>query len=466
MRGEGYQHDDAAHRPEGTGSERPYDLLTAVSLLYLALPVAIFLAGWLRPLWAAVGLLGLLGLLARVAPPRAFRLEATVPALAIALAAALLSGVGGAGLQNWDYNKHNALLHDLIRLPWPVRYADLGDADLAGPLVYYSAWYLPAALVGKFAGWEAANVVHFLWTLAGLVLALRWFGRFTHAKWGPPFLIAFSGLDVLGVLFSGKNPIALTNLEFHHWAGFAQYTHNLAGVNWVPHHAIPIWLGTSLVLSGQRRAWFLLPLWSPWAWVGTAPFLPLSGRSRRPWRIALLSLPALLGFAYLSSSRGQVVQNWAWQGKPTLAFLGSYVGFVVLEFGVIAVLTWAILRPTGRDRHVLGLAIALLLVLPLYRFGISGDLTMRASMPALFVLAVYAYRALAASRAKLRFALASVLLVGALAPLHEAAYSIVHYRWGPPAAGDLVSLPMTDGRPYARQFLGDPRKPFWRFLGR
>ena len=41
-------------------------------------------------------------------------------------------------------------------------------------LTYYVAYYLPAALVGKIAGWTAANVVLFAWSATGAALAFLW----------------------------------------------------------------------------------------------------------------------------------------------------------------------------------------------------------------------------------------------------------------------------------------------------
>ena len=50
--------------------------------------------------------------------------------LLLVLAWVLLSGVGGAFPQKEDMHWRNAIQHDLINYPWPVRYTDGFDSSL------------------------------------------------------------------------------------------------------------------------------------------------------------------------------------------------------------------------------------------------------------------------------------------------------------------------------------------------
>jgi hypothetical protein len=68
-----------------------------------------------------------------------------------------LSGIGGFGLQNWDFNFRNAVLHDLVDYSWPVVYPQ------GRILLYYFTYWLPAALAGKIFGWFGANIFLFVW---------------------------------------------------------------------------------------------------------------------------------------------------------------------------------------------------------------------------------------------------------------------------------------------------------------
>ena len=143
------------------------------SLLYLALPHALFLIGWLR-WWIAASLTLLLAAawLRRPAGSRTVTLGGVLFAAGAAFAVLIQSGVGGFGPQDMDWHKHNAVLMDLIRSPWPVVYEADGDRMA---LVYYVAYYLPAAVAGKLAGWRAANLALLAWTWIGLTGVLLWF---------------------------------------------------------------------------------------------------------------------------------------------------------------------------------------------------------------------------------------------------------------------------------------------------
>ena len=78
------------------------------------------------------------------------------------------------------------------------------------------------------------------------------------------------------------------------------------------------------------------------------------------------------------------------------------------------------------------LALAILLLLPLYRFGPSSDLMLRASAPALAVLALAAAEVLAGGGARgWRAALAALLLVGAVGAAQEPERALMVPRWAP-----------------------------------
>jgi len=74
-----------------------------------------------------------------------------------------------------------------------------------------------------------------------------------------------------------------------------------------------------------------------------------------------------------------------------------------------------------------------LLLLPLYRFGQSNDLPMRASIPALGVLALATVAPLAGQGPRRwRAVLALLLVVGAVGPAQEVARVFLKPRWAPP----------------------------------
>jgi len=166
-----------------------------------------------------------------------------------------LSGPGGFGVQTWDWAKHNAILKDLVEQPWPVAYATERD-DVA--LTYYVAHYLPAALAGKLAGWQAANVVLFAWTVIGCVLAMLWLVVLSGAPvWRClAIFVLFSGLDVVGAIaWSSRWSMRRWPNDFHleWWAGHWTYPGNVTLIAFAPHQATAGWLLTGLTIDGLRR---------------------------------------------------------------------------------------------------------------------------------------------------------------------------------------------------------------------
>ncbi|GEM_PF-2149311 len=175
-------------------------LLYRVSFLYLALPVLIFLLTWLR-LWlglicALVVVLALIQVWRERQGDSRLERRGILGGLLLLALWAWLSGVGGYAFQNSDHYCRNAVLRDLVNYSWPVVYRETvgGSPQM---LVYYFGHWLPAALVGKWLGWEAANAALFVWTWAGVVLAGLLLGqRLRWPLWNAALLwIFFSSMD-------------------------------------------------------------------------------------------------------------------------------------------------------------------------------------------------------------------------------------------------------------------------------
>lgn len=286
-----------------SGTREPIEILVASSVLFLSIPLAIFFLGYLR--WC-VGLPLAALLLARLArlcfeAPRADSESPPVPrsalllALTLALAWLAFSGIGGVGYQRWDFIKHNAVLKTLMDCAWPVRWTDPPYC-----FVYYCAWYLPAALVGKVFGWAAAQVALILWSLLGLVLTLLWVQQLVRRwSWTLPVLFVFaSGLDIIGYLLLHRHLPHGGEIEWwsHYWGRksdfyfVAQYSGNTSLLYYVPNQAIAGWLATALVLHtiytrtyGEYLpiCFLALLLWSPFAAVGLIPFGLVAARRLR-----------------------------------------------------------------------------------------------------------------------------------------------------------------------------------------
>lgn len=443
-------------------------LLRVATIAFLALPLFIFVVGWLK---AAVAFLLAVALVAVVAdlivegvssagPAVVSDARVSASSLALALipvaAVIAMSGAGGLGPGNWDWDKHAAILRDLVRQPWPVRYGV--DGGSAG-LTYYLGYHLPAAVVGKIAGWTAANATLALTSMIGAALALLWL--VVLARGAPLFcsglFVLFSGMDVLGAVVraGGRSDIValLRDPHLEWWAEHWQLSSNVALLDYAPHQALGGWLLTALVLDGLAPGRRPIPvatalalglLWSPFVVLGLLPFLALgafrrlkaegSPRWLRPSAaVAGLALVAVLA-AYFASRFAALALPACYRAEPAVAaweglalmptrlgmapFVAGYALFVTAEF----LLLWVLLSRASRgreatagERAALVVAGATLLALPVFHYGPYNDLVMRASIPSLFVLQVGVARTLRRSgHAVTTFGLIAVLCVGAL----------------------------------------------------
>lgn len=430
-------------------------------LAYLALPNLIFMAGWLRPEFgwpAALAVALACGLLGRGAWRPAWPAGAPgavgrlAQAGAWALVWLLLSGTGHLVYANSDWLVRDAVLADLIGAPWPVVYhsvANFGDLLLRAPL----GIYLPAALVGKLLGPDAGLVAFFLWCLLGLALvtALLARGATSQREVASRLLVfvLFSGMDIVGSVLSKQLPVMGGHIEW--WAGLFQYSSHTTQLFWVPNHALPGWLVVAWLLGMKRGALptglalaliACVPLWSPLTAIGLAPLLLVAGidalRAQgarallQPAGLVVALVLAGLVFPYLLLAGQALPFTMATGHAPPTYFWERYVEFVLLEFLPLGVL---LLLRDRRDPLV-WTAVLVLLLLPLVRFGPYNDLAMRASIPALAVLAIrmgtwFAERWSQPGGAEDTRASFAMLLfaIGALTPLLEFSRVLVLSPW-------------------------------------
>ena len=444
--------------------------LDAALVLYLVLPLLIFCAWFRLPL--AVGLAALLAYsLFRTlsgVPRRSWPVRPRTAAViaVVALAWTAIAGVGHFFYANLDWVTRDAVLRDLTATAWPPAYL----ADGGFPMILRApvAYYLPAAVVGWLAGSGAGDFALYLWTALGfglfLAAATTLFSTPRQRAIAVVLMLAFGGMDLVGaIIVSGSMPAPDAHLEW--WALFAQYSSNSTLLFWVPNHALPAWLGTLLILRLWRQPELAriapmmgaaMLLWAPLAAIGLAPFFVAGLAWRRDFR-GLFALHtgwpwlamAFIVARYVTLDAETIPGGWAFAGRPLGLFMTSYIPFCLLEFGVLA---WALKRLEAFDL-VLTIAVVVLLALPLYRFGAANDLAMRASIPALTVLALATVRPLVdGGHSGWRYLLVAVLVVGAMGSEHEPVRAFQVPRWaptgqtlveslGPPSPGAHAALP-------------------------
>ncbi len=431
-------------------ANRTLDWLDRAICIYLLLPLFLFCLWFTTPFAALLLILIGYGSYRALAGGRGDPVGIAWPwfagICALSLAWTAISGVGHFFYANTDWIIRDAVLHDLTNAGWPPSYVDQDGASLIlrAPVGYY----LPSAVIGRLWGLEAGNNALYLWTAIGFALflaaACRQFETGTQRATCVLLLVLFGGMDILGfTLRTGRAPFLGENVEW--WLQIIQYPSNTYLMAWVPNHALPAWLGITLILRfwGQlplARITPLLaaaiPLWSPLAAIGLFPFFLFALAWRRDYRILFsphsglpFLLPALAIAAYVSMDAGTVMHGWFIGSFPSASeFLLFYLAFCLLEFGILVLVLSRLTTFTIPTR----IAVTVLCLLPIYVYGPYNDMAMRASIPALAILALACVEPLTRQdRSARQTVLLCVLAIGMLGSLQEPMRGLIAPRWAP-----------------------------------
>ncbi len=478
------------------------DPLYFITICYLSLPVLIFAGGWLKPyislLFVIVLLVSIILVFASFKekkPERKYPIIKLVLILGVIFVWTLLSGSGGIfGLQNSDYVAHNGRLFDLINYNWPVIYSN------GQTFVYYFAYYLPNALLGKLIGYQLASQLMLLWLYLGVSMTVFWVFRILKVKpsWFIVFLfIFFSGMDALGYMLTGQGFFIGRGIKggrdgIEYWARgdeFIGYNSNTFLLYWSPNHVIGGWLVSALVfyeMINLKRVtnilfiWTLSLLWSPFITVGLLPFMIYSFFSKLKENYKeILNFQNLIGGGlmgivfsafYLAGSTLKNPGNWIWNIVNITDFWPHLAFFYLLEFLIYALIVieaWD--KMTRNFRSFFVISIGILLVLPIYSYGQYNDLMLRASIPALFylfltvasyfVIKKFSFREVIIKNTALKL-LFILLAIGSFTAIVEISRAIYnpHKR--------MPILSAADYGIYSYQFLGDKETFFFKYLAR
>jgi len=188
----------------------------------------------------------------------------------------------------------------------------------------------------------------------------------------------------------------------------------------------------------------LVALLSPLAMIGGLPFVAYAGgvevwRRKRPWHellaggLALVACePALL---YLTAGSGAVKQGAAHSFQIT-----GYPIFILLEIGAYCFALWRMKRQQPFGIGTSWIAVLVLLVVPFGQIGDGVDFAMRASIPALAILALSVGHALGETQPWAKEAkgwIMVALVLGSATPLGEIWRAVMWPRSEPVLCGYL-----------------------------
>lgn len=460
-------------------------LLTSI---YIVLPVVLFLTWWTHYWIGVIAALGI-GSVVWIQSKKVGNDFFIIPIKTAWITTAMLffwtvlSGAGHRGIFNGDHYKHNALFSDLISLSWPVQY-QLKETGDSVHLVYYFAYYLPSALIGKWWGWQAGNSALFIWTLMGILLVFIWLFSFINQKkqlWYGLLFPLFSGLDGLGKLIMGTKVV---NNEWEWWGRNWQYSGNTTSFFYVPQQVLVGWLlmGMLLYVFIKHKTlplqFVLLTaslLWSPFVFIGILPFylvlLLKKQYSVSVMEIAIGTFIFIVNILFLFSNmtffvKEATANGWLWK---TEKLFGSWVLvrlilFYLFEFCLFSYFIYRYLFEKQRRTEfvIFIVALILLFLLPWYKIGLMNDFAMRSSIPALYIISYFWIRTVIKARksALLSFIVIPLFIISSLYPFMLFANGITHFSFFSPR----YTLAQLETPKIRRQYLGYSNSFFFRLF--
>lgn len=325
--------------------------------------------------------------------------------------------------QTSDWQKHNAVLKDLVNRRWPVYYANGKEHSM---LVYYIAHYLVPAFIGKMFrhSYRIAEIALNIWSEIGLLLVYFNLVRILKVKnrifqVGSALLLTFWGIPLwlsewLLKRVLGMDMLGSTQWFFYDEGILIQYSNNFTLLAWVVPQVVAVWLILLLFWENKDKIEYYMFLLLPVMLFGTLPFVgivPIAGagavewciknRSIRRWLRKIFSrenivLLLTLGSVFFLYFYGNVISEkpdeLGFMVQPYTQYSMNRILIYVI-FIAVNILTYAMIlaNDNGKDAIFL-MSVVVLCVLPIFKMGKYNDLCMRGSIPGLFFLMFYAIK--------------------------------------------------------------------------
>jgi hypothetical protein len=370
--------------------------------------------------------------------------------IGVAAIVMLLGGEGRFFYANEDWQVRDAVLHDMVRWPWPFAYTGFATPQILRAPV---GMYLLPALAGKLGGQAASDLTLLAQNsvVLGTILALGscFYASARQRLIASVVVLLFSGMDTLGALLLRPHFLLPLTNGIDAWARI-QFSSHLTQAFWVPQHAIAGWLGgllymlwrsQKLPLASYLAMLPLIALWSPLGLMGAMPFAVLAGVEtiwRKQLRYADIALPALAlalslaSLAYMRSDTGRV---------GAMLFPIRTEVYLIVELTEVVFLLPAIMLMTRGGRFGIAtpvVASVFLLLCPFFVIGHNFDFMMRASIPSLAILSVLAADVVVYHPASfLGRVLIAELAIGVMTPAREVARAVVYKSSPAPVACDV-----------------------------
>lgn len=393
--------------------------LYGVAIFYLYLPIMIFILGWID-LWVSIPLTAITlvalyfcykQIIENEQEEFSLKKEELLLFFVLFFLFFVFGGGGDLFVQDFDWNKHHAILYDLVKFDWPVVYSN----DVL--LTYYLGQYIVPAFLGKLFGhsnlialwsmtvWNAIGltIVHAMvcqylqvksaWKKAGVFLILIFWGGATNLG---SIIYQWMGHDVT----LGSHKWLDSNRILIHFAG------NLDALRGAFQHVIVPWISCSIFMKNRKNYSIYVMLALPLLFSSTFGFvyyvvimlacfvwdLLVEKNKKKIWQltfsltnIALVPASCVI-LIYLSGNfMGEKPYYMGWDLLNMFCRLDFYLIFIAVEFVGYMVF----LYKEKKNDVLFYIILCELLFIPFVSLGLYNDLCSRGGIPARFILMVW-----------------------------------------------------------------------------
>lgn len=430
--------------------------LNGCAFLYLCIPIIIFLFGWCK-LYIAIILTILLTIVflanykiqkmnfEKIKNALKKNYKMLISFFVIALFYVFLSGIGGFVWQNGDHLYRNAIFENLVNNDWPIVIDS--SSGFQGPVffVYYFAFWLPAALIGKICGIAVGNTFLYIWSVIGIFIVFLYLRTYYKKKYIVPVILFafFSGLDIVERFLYGADVIALINSTLHiEWTTGFQISSFTTQLFWVFNQCIPAWIITMFILKEKRNRI-----------IGIVIAMSLIFCTLPAIGLVFIAIYKILfkdfKISWIKNNKIKVKEwffdTFTWEniivGIPLLVLLALFVksneagDAIVLgidNYKILPVIVtiffeyfiyYILIYKYQKQSPLYYISLILLLLCSFVKIGYGGDFCMRASIPGLVALFVMILESLSIAQEKkdkkFIIALTVLMVLGSITPLNE-----------------------------------------------
>lgn len=487
----------------------PIELIKLFSILYISFPLIPFYSGWLKPHFGIPLLIILFFGFYKYFKNLDFSIILSInkftffSILFIVFIWVSFSGSGGMGYQFYDHVKNNTLAVELSDRKWPISY------DVNGETLYlshYLGFYIVSPFILGLIGYKYVQLGVFIYTLIGILLGTFWILLIAKKVKVSSLLIfiVFGGGAAISILLKQKELFfnEIVNLIKNHSYVFWLNCWEIIPLNylsktdllyWTPQHFIPTLLGMGILLydglikEDMKYTPFFLSLilfWSPMILVGIFPFfLFFLYKSKfknvfNSVNLIIALLLFLINASYILAIDSQsLIKGFIFVSPEINHFsylkqIGAFLYFLVFEVFIWVIPIWFILKKSmpKDEKHLFILTSLLLILIPLYRFGLWNDWCGRISTPALTVITIFAIKAFHESKKLKKMLISSIIVIGSLSFIIDFTgslyFSNFRIKFSPPEKTAVGTLPEICVSYPIEQFVATKNTFFFTYLAK